>query len=156
MTYVFDTSSFRVLDFYFPTRFPAFWNDFNGLVGGGRIVSVREVRNELDNQPIKPHLRDWVNNNRSIFLLPEPRETEFVRKIFSVSHFRQIVAKKNRLRGWPLADPFVVASAYYRRGCVVTEEAYKPNAAKIPNICEHYEIDCLCLEDLMKKEGWVF
>lgn len=55
-----------------------------------------------------------------------------------------------------MADPFVIASAYFRKGCAVTEETYKPNAAKIPNICEHYEIDCISLEDLMKKESWVF
>ncbi len=156
MTYVFDTSSFRELNHYYPTRFPTFWKEFEGLVANGRLISVREVRGELQNMFIKPHLEGWVDANRDIFLLPEPRETEFVRKIFSVEHFQQLVSKKNRLRARRVADPFVIASAQYRNGTVVTEESYKPNAARIPNICEHYEVDSVCLEDLMEREGWVF
>jgi hypothetical protein len=156
MTYVFDTSSFRVLDHYFPARFPTFWEEFNRLITNERIISVREVRRELENQPIRTHLEEWVKNNRDIFLLPEAEETEFIRKIFSISHFQQMVSRKNQLRARPVADPFVIASAQIRQGCVVTEETYKPNAARIPNVCEHFEIDCISLEVLMEREGWSF
>ncbi len=39
---------------------------------------------------------------------------------------------------------------------VVTLERLKPNAVKIPNICEHFKIAYLDLERFMEKEGWVF
>lgn len=35
-------------------------------------------------------------------------------------------------------------------------ELLKPNAAKIPNICDHFKIPCMTLEQFMEAEGWVF
>lgn len=156
MTYVFDTSSFSVCGNYFPARFPSFWQSFDALVRAGDIVSVREVRNELDNQSRWQHLHDWVDSNRAIFLLPDPEETRFVTRIFSVPHFQQLIGTTQRLAGRPVADPFVIASAHYREGIVVTEESHRPNAAKIPNVCEHFGIACLSIEQIMEREGWQF
>lgn len=156
MTYVLDTNSFRVLGNYYPARFPSFWDKFNELVLGGRVISVREARKELDYQVAKLYLREWIEDNRSIFLLPDPAETEFVREIFSNQHFQALVKKKDMLRKKPIADPFIIASAKVRDACVVTEEKCKPNAAKIPNVCEYYSIDCTNLEGLMEQEGWSF
>jgi hypothetical protein len=35
-------------------------------------------------------------------------------------------------------------------------EQFKKNAAKIPNICQHFGVPCLDLRGFMAKEGWVF
>lgn len=35
-------------------------------------------------------------------------------------------------------------------------EQLKPNAAKIPNICQHFKVPCVDLEDFMEQEDWVF
>ena len=35
-------------------------------------------------------------------------------------------------------------------------EWLKPNAVKIPNICDHFKTPFLDLEGFMEKEGWVF
>jgi hypothetical protein len=156
MTYILDTSTFIICGHYFPSRFPTFWQEFNGLVQAGRIISVREVRNELDHEANRKHLRNWVDGNREIFLLPEPDETRFVARIFDVTHFQQLIGEKQRLKGRPVADPFVIASAHVRSGIVVTEESLKPNAAKIPNVCEHFGIDCISIEEMMELEGWEF
>jgi len=156
MTYVLDTSSFRVCGHYFPSRFPTFWEQFNNLVQSGDIISVREVRNELDHQANRQHLRDWVDENRDIFLLPEAEETEFIPQIFAIRHFQQLIGVQQQLRGSPVADPFVIASAHTRGGIVVTEESYRPNAAKIPNVCNHFGIDCVSIERMMEIEDWEF
>jgi len=55
-----------------------------------------------------------------------------------------------------VADPFVIALAKARDGCVVTEETMRPNAAKIPNVCEHFGIEYAKLEGVMNKEAWTF
>jgi hypothetical protein len=89
-------------------------------------------------------------------MLPSQEETLFVSKIFSVPHFQQLLSRKQMLKGDPLADPFVIASAKVRKGCVVTEEQRRRNAAKIPNVCEHFGIDYTNLEGLMEREGWSF
>jgi hypothetical protein len=35
-------------------------------------------------------------------------------------------------------------------------ERLKPNAVKVPNICEHFKIPYLYLERFMESEGWEF
>jgi hypothetical protein len=156
MIYVFDNSSLSVSRNFFPGRFPSFWSDLGDLVSQGRVVSVREVLKELERWEIKSHLQEWVKANRAIFMLPTQEETLFVSKIFSVPHFQQLLSRKQMLTGAPLADPFVIASAKVRKGCVVTEETKRPNAAKIPNVCEHFGIDYTNLEGFMEREGWTF
>jgi hypothetical protein len=156
MIYVFDTSSFIVLGHYFPTRFPSFWEKFDGCVSGGKILSVREVYKELDKQVAKPHLRDWIEKNGNIFLIPDSQETEFVRELFANRSFQALLKRKQMLTSGPAADPFVVASAKHRNGCVITEETKRSDAIRIPNVCEHYGIAHMSLEVWMEKEGWKF
>ena len=156
MIYVLDSCSFVVCGHYFPSRFPTFWAEFNALVQSGAIISVREVRNELDHDANRQHLRDWVDRNKGIFLVPSPQETQFVSQIFLVQHFQQLIGAKQRLAGRPVADPFVIACARVRDACVVTEESLKPNAARIPNVCNHFGIDCISIEEMMARENWSF
>ena len=54
------------------------------------------------------------------------------------------------------ADPFVIARAAITRSTVVTMEQFKDNAAKIPNICRHFNVRCITLEEFMQAEGWTF
>ena len=156
MVYVFDTSSFRVIGNYFPESFPSFWMNFDSRVQSGEIVSVREVYNELDGPNIKPHLADWIANHKSIFLTPDSQETDFVAEIFSIPHFRYIVPQRNQLLGSPVADPFVIAAAKVREGCVVTEETIRPNASRIPNICDYFNIECKTVQGFLEILGWKF
>ena len=154
MAYVFDTSSFRVLGNYYPDQFPTFWQIFDSAVNNGRIISVSEVHRELGFYTRHPHITIWVENHKRIFLPPEPVERRFITKIFSIPHFQTLVKEKDRLAGNLCADPFVIAKAEFTHGCVVTEETLKPNAAKIPNVCEHFGIDCTNLQGFMKRENW--
>ena len=156
MIYVFDTNSVRVLGNYYPDRFPSFWRRFEKAVGQGMVVSVREVYNELENLITKHWFFDWIKRHRSMFLIPGADETEFVRRIFEVPHFQVLVGETQRLKGQPVADPFVIACAHVRSGTVITEEVKKPNAAKIPNVCEHFGVPCADVEGFLAENGWQF
>jgi hypothetical protein len=156
MIYVFDTSSFIVLGHYFPQRFPSFWQNLDQAVADGEVLSVREVLNELKGRGNKPHLDDWIKANGHIFQPPSSREAKFVRRIFEVAHFRQLVSERARLKGTPVADPFVIAAAKVRSGTVVTEETHKPHAARIPNVCDHFNIPWTSIEGFMEHMGWKF
>lgn len=156
MIYVFDTSSFIVIGHYYPGQFPSFWDKFNQAVDLEKITSVREVFRELDQEASIHHLSDWIKHHRSIFMTPNAEAMQFVSTIFSVPHFQALVSEKNRLAGRPCADPFIIALAKVMNGCVVTEEKEKPNAAKIPNVCRHFGVDCTNLQGFMKREGWSF
>jgi hypothetical protein len=156
MIYVFDTSSFIVISHYFPDRFPSFWNYLSEYVTNGKIISVKEVFNELDTNYSRQHLREWIKINRSIFRVPEEMEMAFITQIFSIQHFQYLVTQKQLLKGTPVADPFIIASAKINDACVVTEEEKKKNASRIPNVCEYFGIECTNLEGFMEKENWEF
>ena len=156
MAYVFDTSSFSTLGNYYPEQFPTFWERFNRTVTVGTIVSVREVRRELEFYERYPHLSDWVQNHGNIFFRPNKAEMRFVSKIFSVPHFLVLVSQDSISKGHPCADPFVIAKAKIIDGCVVTEEKLIENAARIPNVCEHFGVDCTNLQGFMEREDWTF
>lgn len=159
MIYVFDSSSLSVLSYFPPDNFPTLWNALGALVSENRILSVREVLNELRNRPrihVPPFLELWVRKNRAVFQTPTEAEMSFVAEIFAIRHFQHMVGLRQRLQGTPVADPFVIAAAKVRSGCVVTEESAKPNSARMPDVCCHFAVPCTNFAGFMQKEGWRF
>lgn len=156
MVFVLDSNSFSVLKNYYPSSFPSLWAEINALAANGTLVSVREVFNELQNDNRVAFVHEWATQNRSIFAVPSDEELEAVARILAIPHFQAVISAKALLKGTPVADPFVVASAIVRGGTVITEEAVKPNASKIPNICEHFQVPCHNLEWFMEQQGWAF
>ena len=155
MGYVFDSNSFITLfTYYYLERFPTLWENFDKLVIDGRIVSVREVKLELQQKDNR--LSEWVKQHDYVFEIPSIEEMNFVKEIFTHRHFQSIIRKKEQLNGKPVADPFVIARAKIGKMSVVTEEKYKPDSSRIPNICKAFNIPCFNLESFMEKEGWTF
>lgn len=158
MIYVFDTSSFSALKHFYPGIFKSVWIGLDELLNEGRLISTREVLRELKGGDPDQHLNTWLKkqNRSAIFTTPTQEEMQFVAEIFLVDHFRMLIGQKQQLNGLPVADPFVIACAKTREGTVVTEERYKPNAAKIPNVCRHFNIPCINLEAFMRDQRWEF
>ena len=156
MIYVLDSCTLIALfKHYFPGRFPSLWENFDALVSEHRIISVAEVKNELAGHGDR--LSDWVSDHRELFPEPTSNEASFVNEIFRVRHFKTLIRLSQQQLGKPVADPFVIAKANFQEdGCVVTEEVKKPNAARIPNVCEHFDVPCLNLEAFMEHENWSF
>ncbi len=156
--YSLDTNTIsQVYRFYYKSRFPSFWSRFNDLVSSGRAGSVSEVEAELKrNIGIPSVVEELKLLNQGFFSLPSSPEQDFVSQIFKVPHFQSLLSAKSITKGTPVADPFVIAKASSMRMCVVTEETRRPNAARIPNVCDHFGIECINLEQLMEREGWQF
>ena len=158
-SYVFDTSSISVLKSYYPDTFVTFWDLFEDHTDAGKIISTREVLKEIEGMGNlrSAHVQDWVDNYKHIFKIPTSDETHFVYEMFKVTpHFKSLIGNKQTLNGRPVADPFVIASAKIHNAAVVTEEKFKPHAAKIPNVCLKYGIDCISIEEMLRKEKWEF
>lgn len=155
MIFVFDTNSFSEMSPLLPEVFPAFWARFEVAVAADEITSTREVLRELNEGPDN-HVLDWCKRNKAIFTTPDAAETSFLPQIFAIPHFQQIIGEKARLRGTPVADPFVIARAAALGGTVVTEESPKPGKPNIPAICQHFGIPCLKLGEFMLAQGWRF
>lgn len=158
MIYVFDTSSLSKLNHFFPGVFKSVWAGLDGLVQSGELISTREVWNEIERGDVDPHTNQWLKDRKQIFTTPTTDELRFVAQIFQIQHFHALIGEKQRLMGTPVADPFIIACAKIRKGTVVTEERLKPNAAKIPNVCQHASVGvpCIDLETFMQKQGWSF
>ena len=157
MIYVFDTNIFASLfKNYYRKRFPTLWEHFDDMVFDGQIISTREVKRELEDQ--SDEASSWANANQEIFLTPTADVARFVGQIYSVQHFQANIEQKKLLKGGKNADPFLVATAATLDppGTVVTLEAKRAGAVKIPNMCQHFSIGCLSLEEFMEVENWVF
>ena len=155
MTYVIDTSVISALHRnYFRSRFITLWDRFDGLVANGRVTSTREVLRELEDHGGAAY--EWAENNSDLFVTPDANESAFVVEIFSIPHFQSNIERQKLIRGGRNADPFLIARAAATSSSVLTMEKIKPNAAKIPNICQHFSIPCVDLEQFMEAEGWVF
>ncbi len=156
MTYVFDNSPLSALfRNYYRGTFPTLWQHFDDLVTNGDIISTREVHREIDDGP-DGNLRDWAARNNELFTIPNAEEGAIVAQIFSVPHFQQNIERQKMLKGGRNADPFVIAKAAVNVLTVVTMEQLRPNAVKIPNICDHFNIPWVSLEGFMEAEDWEF
>jgi len=156
MIYVLDTNSLSVFKNYYPSRFPSLWTNLDAMAAGGTIVSVREAFNELQNDNRVTFIQEWATRHKAIFATPTNAELRIVSQILAIPHFQNVIGSKALLKGTPVADPFLVASAAVSSATVITEEAHRPNAARIPNICDHFGVPWHNLEWLMEQQGWEF
>jgi replicative DNA helicase len=150
MSYVFDTSSIRSLQHFYPRVFKSIWDGLDDLVTRQELISTREVYNELERQAVSDEVLKWAKNHKVMFSTPTGAELLFVAEIFKIRHFQGLI---------------VIACARIKQATVVTEEGWqrggkalvlKPNAAKIPNVCAHFKIPCVDLEEFMHQQGWTF
>jgi hypothetical protein len=124
------------------------------MTDGGGFTSTREVYREIEDYG--GTVFDWASEHPDLFVTPDAREGAFVARIFTVPHFHTNIERQKLLKGGKNADPFLIARAAAVEGTVVTMEKPKPNAAKIPNICRHFRVPCVDLEEFMVREGWEF
>lgn len=156
MSYVFDNGPLSMLHRnFFRSVFPTLWDNFDQLIAGGEIISVREAMREIEDGPL-PDLTTWARANLDFFALPTQEEASFITQIYGVAHFHANIEQQKLLKGGHMADPFVIAKAAVQGRTVVTTEQFKPNAAKIPNICRHFGVPCMTLQEFMEAQGWRF
>ena len=155
MVYVLDTSFIIQLhENYYRENFVTLWKLFDEMLASGKFTSTREVRRELEDQ--SDIATEWAEANSALFATPNAEEGRFVAGIYAVKHFQQNIELKKILKGGKNADPFVIARAAVLKGTVLTMEQLKSNAAKIPNICDYFKMQCMDLRRFMAAEGWSF
>jgi inosine-uridine nucleoside N-ribohydrolase len=86
------------------------------MVHEGTLISTREVWTELKGQDVSEQVLEWGKRNKKIFSMPDRSEMMFVATIFNVPHFQSLIGEQQRLKGMPVADPFVIACAKSEMG----------------------------------------
>ena len=150
--HVFDTSPFSVLfRNYYRKIFPSLWKKFDDLVKRESVNATHEVFLELMDSSFHKSAKEWSNRHPRCFQDPTREEARFVRTIFSIEHFQHVIEKKKIVAGGKNSDAFVIAKAFVLDAKVVTLEKRSTRSAKIPDICSHFAIDCITMEDLMEE-----
>lgn len=72
-------------------------------------MSTREVFNELERQAVSDEVLKWAKSHKALFATPTGPELQFVAEIFKIKHFQGLIGAQQRLKGTPVADPFVIA-----------------------------------------------
>lgn len=153
--YVLDTSVISALHRnYYRKNFVSLWKTFDAMTAAGQFTSTREALRELEDYG--GEALEWAIANPDLFTTPDAMEGAFVVDIYTVEHFQANIERQKMLRGGRNADPFLIARAAVVGATVVTMEQFKPNAAKIPNICQHFDVQCVDLRGFMEKERWIF
>ncbi len=176
MIYVIDTSSWQQLfTCYRRLRFPTLWQLFDELVASGAIISVSQVLREIENRDKKNDELEWAKAHAGLFSDANEQEIQFLSEMFQVPSFRHVVPAYLRETDYDArnykfedmfkeatdehdesADPFLIARARNLDGMVITQERERGNRVRIPSICNHFDIECGTLDDLMENEGWSF
>lgn len=149
--YVVDTNIFRSLyNYIYQDVFPEIWEGIDDLIARNKFCSVSEVKKECDAQLRHlPEFIMWEKDHAHLFLKPGTDDIEMLRNIYKIPQLR--MKPKDILNKKAHADGFLVAKARVLNGCVVTNESpLSKDPAKIPNICEHFKVDCITLHDFLR------
>jgi hypothetical protein len=149
---VFDTSAYingwRI--HYRPATFPTVWERIAEAMEDGRIMSPREVYNELQSKD--DDVAAWAHDRVALFVDPSEQVQREVGPI-QASFPNPGVRDK--------ADPFVIAEAKVRGFTVITYEGTnaitgartKRWGEKMPGICERLAIPCRIVPEALEILG---
>lgn len=152
MKYVIDSSVLIDMKHFYPRIFPSLWVKINELVKAKNLISVREAYNEIIERD--DFLSEWAKENEQIFDNPSSEEYKTISDI--MAKHKELVKNDSIRGGKPVADPFLIAKAFYHKSILITNESLTPNAHKIPNICKELDVNYMNLEKFMINEGWEF
>lgn len=110
----------------------------------GKLISSIEVFEELQDDDLK----EWIKEYKESFKPLTKDIQDEVTKI--LKECPQIINLKKNKKSSSNADPFLIATAICENGIVVTNEN-KNGEFKIPKICQKYNIECINLDDFLKK-----
>jgi hypothetical protein len=128
--------------------FPSAWMKLDELASNGALISSEQVLEELRVQDDGAH--EWALRKKDIFWpLDAPIQKHAT---LILAKYGTLIDLRKRKSG---ADPFVVATAIQSSSCVVTEERPSggPGRVKIPDVCKAYKVECICLLEMLRREG---
>ncbi len=150
--YVFDTGPFIQLGMLDREVFVSAYAAVAAALSDGTITSCRAVFDEIDDKT--GELKKWCAPNKAAFVRPSVAEQLLVREI--LTKYPVLIKPSDLQIGKQVADPFVIARGRHLGLTVVTNERWKPNAQKVPNVCQHYGVPSMDLMGFFKAEGLRF
>ncbi len=135
-------------------NFGSLWCRIEELIRNGRLKMSQIVYEEAMRDT---EIKEWCDQNQ---LKPDFQvaiDESVQEKVSEVlSEFPRLVDNRTGKSG---ADPWVIALALTFENCIViTEEnpTHSGNRPKIPDACAHFNLQCIKIVDLIKRENWTF
>lgn len=159
--YVIDSSSLIELSRMNPMDiYESVWKNLEVLLENGFLISPEEVMKEVSKKD--DELRNWTKQHKKMFIQLDEFQIQKVIEIQSKYPSFVDPDKEN-----PVADPFVIALALEKdpqqtiipmekKRIVVSEEKLRGNKIKIPYVCQQYDIECIDVFELFRREKWKF
>lgn len=147
-TYIIDTCSFVAITETYPKDvFPGVWEKVDDMIEMGIILSADDVYEELASKD--DDLFAWAKQRNQIFLPLSDYIQDHAIEILDT--YANLIDIKNNKSS---ADPFLIATAIHKAGTVVTEEDFSggPNRSKIPDVCKYYNVECINLLEMLRRE----
>ena len=154
--YSLDTSALIAA---FPERypidnFPSLWRKIEELIKNGRLKMSQIV---FDEAMRDTDIKQWCDEYQLKPDFQVPIDELVQEKVSEVlSEFPRLIDSRTGKSG---ADPWVIALALTAENYIVlTEEnpTNSENRPKIPDACAHFNLQCIKVVDLIKRENWIF
>lgn len=153
MPHCVDTSAWMDgwVRYYPPDVFPTLWDNLDGFVTAGEIISSEEVYVETSKKADELH--EWIKNRKQM-LVPLTPDIQQVATDLLAQYPRLV----DTLKGRSQADPFVIATAIVMGAVVVTGEIRMGNLNKprIPDVCEARGVRWINFLQMMRELGLSF
>jgi len=153
--YSFDSDSFisawRI--YYSITSFPGVWECFDQLITNRRVRCAEQIVGEIERGG--DELWEWVAQRRKKLSYPTDDAVQKAERQILRTH-PNLVEPNGKSAG----DPWVIALAIVMGASVVTFEVPitdpRSTKVKIPNVCRAYNIPCINVFEVIRREGWRF
>lgn len=160
--YCFDTSALIDLKTHWPiANFPTVWSRFADLVSEGRALAPYAVLEEIRRGD--DELVVWCRGQPAMFRRDD--ETLLSRTAEVLGRYPELVDASKEHED---ADPYVVAQALLEQEgqlaldeavvcCrVVTQEHRRIGRSRIPHACGGFQLECIDIREVIRREGWSF
>jgi hypothetical protein len=151
--YCIDSSTLMNFEDKFPEDiFVGLWDDLGELIDEGRLVSHREVFDEI--QQGSGFLVDWAKQHRQIFVDHTAEQAALIGDI--VDQFPAL-SGANKTSPYE-ADPWLIAQSICQDKAltVVTDESPKPQKRRIPMACDAFGVPWMNGYQLLRAEKWQY
>lgn len=129
------------------------WRNIEQLIHDRAIVTSSEIIPELQD----PEIINWFGNvDIEVIEIDDVIQRNVIQVVTKCNKLIDFSAvRKNVRSSGSSGDAFLIATAM-KYGLVVITEEKKGSIKKIPGACEILGIDCININELSIREGWVF
>lgn len=129
------------------------WDNIDRMIREKTIITSSEIADELQDKEIVDWLQDVDSDIIEIDDIIQRNVIQIVTRCPKLIDFNAVAKRANS--SGSSGDAFLIATAMKYSITVISEEK-GVSTKKIPGVCAAFGIDCINIDGLSSREGWVF